>query len=99
RNSFASSWFFEKFQIPTHQKPVVAFRSTGPFGVLTWSMTSALSFSHPGPSTLSFLADSDALIGLWMAMHLPAFRQRLLLASSHARTSGSMASVETRLAK
>src|SRR3984893_3818463 len=35
-------------------------------------------------------------MGLWMPMHLPALRHRLLLASSHARTSGSMASVYRR---
>src|SRR6266571_6405753 len=93
RKSLASATFFEKFQMPTHQKPVVALRSFGPRGVLIWSITAAIGFCVPGARILSFFADSNALIGLWMAMHLPALRQRLLLASSHASTSGSIASV------
>src|SRR5712691_6272022 len=93
RKSLASATFFEKFQMPTHQNPVVVQRPLGPRGVLMWSITSAIGCLVPGTITLSFFADSKALIGLWMAMHLPALRQRLLLASSHARTSGSMASL------
>src|SRR6266702_3654176 len=93
RKSLASSTFLENFQIPTHQKPLVALRSLGPLGVFKWSITSAIGFCVPGTRILSFFADSKALIGLWMAMHLPALRQRLLLASSHASTSGSIASV------
>src|SRR4029434_8311249 len=93
RKSLARSIFFEKFQMPTHQKPVVALRSFGPRGVLIWSITSAIGFCVPGTKILSFFADSKALIGLWMAMHLPAVRQRLLLASSQASTSGSIASL------
>src|SRR5215831_14130010 len=68
-------------------------RSFGPRGVLMWSITSAICFCVPGTRILSLFADSNALIGLWMAMHLPALRQRLLLASSQASTSGSIASV------
>src|SRR5215467_3806101 len=97
RKSLASSMFFEKFQIPTHQNPVVALRSLGPRGVLIWSITSAMGFGVPGTKILSFFADSKALMGLWMAMHLPALRHRLLLASSQASTSGSIASVYSRL--
>src|SRR5215475_3973157 len=93
RKSLARSMFFEKFQMPTHQKAVVALRSFGPRGVVMWSITSAIGFCVPGTRILSFFADSNALIGLWMAMHLPALRQRLLLASSQASTSGSIASV------
>src|ERR1700756_1377223 len=90
RKSLARSMFFEKFQMPTQRKPDVALRSFGPLGVLMWSITSAIGFCVPGTRILSFFADSNALIGLWMAMHLLALRQRLLPASSQATTSGSI---------
>src|SRR5262249_28453492 len=93
RKSLDRSVVFEEVQMPTHQKPVVVQRPLGPAGVFTWSITSAIGCLVPGTTTPSFLADSKALIGLWIAKHLPALRQRLLLASSHASTSGSMASL------
>src|SRR5262249_13429798 len=93
RKSLARSMFFEKFQMPTHQKPVVALRSFGPRGVLIWSITSAIGFCEPGTRILAFFAAWNALVGLWMARHLRALRPRLLLASSQASTSGSIASL------
>ena len=57
----------------------------GPPGLEWWLMSSAIGI-------FLVMASAYGLIGLWIQEHLPARMQRLLEASSQARTSGSIAS-------
>src|SRR6267143_1576954 len=83
-NSFAGSAFFENFQIPIPLMPGAAWVPAGPAGLGWWFISSAIGI-------LLASAVLYALIGLWIHEPLPERMKRLLDASSHESTSGSMA--------
>ena len=84
-NSFAGSAFFENFQMAMALMPGAEWMPAGPAGLGWWLISSAMGI-------LFVRALLYGLIGLWIQEPLPERMKRLLEASSHERTSGSIAS-------
>src|ERR1051326_2159441 len=86
QNSLASSMFFENFQMLMPRIGGAECAPAGPEGLLWWLMSSAI-------GCLLASAALYGLTGLWIQAPLPERMKRLLPASSHERTSGSIASL------
>src|SRR5256885_17203722 len=87
-NPLASSWFLENFQMPRLNWGALEWVPAGPAGLLWWLMSSAM-------GCLLARAALYGLIGLWIHEPLPERMKRLLPASSHDSTSGSIASLRS----
>src|SRR5207244_12788263 len=82
--SLASAMFFENFQMLMPLIGGAECVPAGPAGLGWWLISSAIGMAFASAALYG-------LIGLWIHEHLPARMQRLLDASSHERTSGSIA--------